>query len=81
MSTTLLVSGDVQRRLELFAGYATMNAKISPENFVSKRLRVLVEVKQTYEFNLFACRMRFLNKHLELVRVIERSLPQPQSLE
>lgn len=48
MSNALLVSGDVQRRLELFAGYATMNAKISPEDFVSKRLRVLVEVKQTY---------------------------------
>lgn len=48
MSTALLVSGDVQRRLELFAGYATMNAKISPEDFVSKSSRVLVEVKQTH---------------------------------
>lgn len=48
MSTAMLVAGDVQRRLKLFAGYATMNAKISPEDFVSKRLRVLVEVKQTY---------------------------------
>lgn len=48
MSPALLVSGDVQRRLELFTGYTTMNAKISPKDFVSKRLRVLVEVKQTY---------------------------------
>lgn len=48
MSTTLMVAGDVQRRKELFAGYATMNAKISAEDFVSKRLRVLVVVKQTY---------------------------------
>lgn len=36
MSTFLLVSGDVERSLELFAGYATMSAKISPEDFVSK---------------------------------------------
>lgn len=40
MSTFLLVSGDVERSLELLAGYATMSAKISPEDFVSKRLRL-----------------------------------------
>lgn len=52
MSTFLLVSGDVQRSLALFAGYATLNVKISPEDFVSIRSNTCWK-KQTYSLTCF----------------------------